>query len=95
MSSLELSILFFLSGVLCFFFHKYVSIKVLFFGRSWITASVSPSVLVNWLLVKLRTYVFVSSFSWVVLQAPKSTKSGGTQWQADLLIDNAQIWPSA
>lgn len=64
---------FFLSVILCFFFyfHEYVSVKVLFFGRSRIMASVSPSIFVNWLLVKLRSYVFVSSISWVV---PTGTK---------------------
>ena len=44
---------YFFSVVCCVFFHKYVSIKLLFFGRSWIMASVSPSIFVNWLLVKM------------------------------------------
>lgn len=70
MSSLKLSILFFLSGILCFFY-EYVSIKVLFFGRFRIIASVSPSIFVYWLLVKLRSYVLVSSTSRVV---PTGTK---------------------
>lgn len=63
-SSLKLSILF-LPSILWFFISmsilRYCSLEDL-----RIVATVLPSIFVYWLLVKLRSYVFVSSISWVV-----------------------------